>query len=230
MENQIKRIPRPAGFTALKTREEKYQRAALAILTTLGSFGVEESDYTASFRMCGIPTHVWRKVMVEKLAEGLEEKKMQLGGLYHLSRGTDEIDSLSEYLMRKVIDTPNAHPLMVKELNSLISNRTRLSEAYIKLAQMMKETGGSKDEGMTSIQILNIIRGTDSNKITENKHAEIAAHDTNVLGLNLRVDEKILENTPDLEPIPMSAKKPKDREIEKPKELKKLVSAVISPR
>ena len=232
----IKKVPRPAHFGTL-TREEKYLRASILILTQLDPFRLGPYSGTASFRGLGIPVHVWKKALVEKLAEGLEERKLQLGGLYHLHRGSDEIDSLSDYLIDRVINADHeAHPLLIKELNSVITNRARLSEAFTKLAQMLKESQGPRgDEDMSPSQILQVIREAHASAKDkaaldrDSNQKQIENTTPNPLHLSFQDMEDEVSGTPDLEPIPMSTKKPKSRMMEKPKELPTVSQVIISP-
>jgi hypothetical protein len=233
MSEEIKKVPRPAGFGTL-TKEEKYLRASILILTQLDPFRMGPYSGTARFRQMGIPTHVWKKALVEKLAEGLEERSLQLGGLYHLHRGSDEIDSLADYLTDRIINTDReAHPLLIKELNSVITNRARLSEAFTKLAQMLKESGGPRsDKDMSPAAILQVIREAQAGRPALDKDSnqkQIENTTPNPLHLAFSDMEEEVSGTPDLEPIPMSTKKPKARLNEKPKELPTMSQVIISP-
>ena len=224
---KITRIPRPQGFNSIQDPLQKYEVGARSILKTGKEFGIRGTYTTASFAALGIPTHVWRRAVMEGLAEGLEEKKLLTGGLYHLSLGTDEIDQLSGHLLSRIIGDPTAHPILVKELNSLISNRTRLAEAFTKLGQAMKEQGEEvPQEALTHADIIEILVN-EKHKITNQKRQLPEGDEQGILLSDISKD---VEGTPELDPIPMSLKERPGGEKEKPKVLPDIADVVITPK
>jgi len=150
------RIPRPKGTTILSQNgltEALEDRLIDAYFMGLFPYRGEALDLYSFSSLYGINLKRLKRKVSENLSDSLFDKEQDLrktledqrlkllgGVLSRMGRSDFEILRILRYLSSRVLANPAADPLLVKELNSAVTNQIRLTESELKSITLLNQT------------------------------------------------------------------------------------------